>query len=457
MRKSLALGALAALVLSLHVPSAATAGKPDVRRPTAVVATIDTGINPYHVAFRDNSPRAKQHPSTYLPGFPKNAQALRLSLNEKDFWTAVHKDCDKWNKVEAGTLYWFPGTKIVGGISFEQPTPMNCATNAFPQGRIIDGGAHGTMVASRAAGNGYGACPDCRVVAVQGFENASVKWAAKNSTWIDAQSNSWGPFLPLWDPAVGGAGFWSEPEFVRTVEAAAKKHLSFWASGNGTLTRFGAVGHPTPLDPRMTPSIVMVGGHDSGYVNTWPDFPPHVVSDSCDSWAAYHDQIDKSAENVGGGTSGASPFAAGGAANILIAARVILGDESTGVQKGVVARGPSGLVKKGPLEDGRFTLEEWKEVLFKTATPRPKPQKEDGSVCGPLTAPYNSSPIMWEQVPEGYPEYLHIGYGAVDKPAMRLAVKVLGGIADLPDRSATDAYFEIDRMIREPLHDVFDG
>lgn len=459
MRKALAVASVTMMLgLSLVVPAGAAAA-PKADGPTATIAIIDTGINPYHVVFRDDSARARKHPSTYIPGFPKDAQALPISLNEKDFWTAVKKDCDLWNKVKTGQLYWFPGTKIVGAISFDSlGAPYSCAPNDFPSGRILDDGGHGTMTASRAVGEGYGACPDCRVVAVQGFSNESVAWAADNSSWIDVQSNSWGPILPLWSPVAPGL-LWSDPEFVRTVESAAKKHLSFWASGNGTMTRFGLVGHPTPLDPRMTPSIVMVGGHDSGYVNLWPDFPPHVVSDSCNSWAAYHDHLDRSEDDVGGGTSGASPFAAGGAGSILLAARAILGDDSTGVTKKIVARGPAGLVKKGPLKDGRFTLAEWKEVLFKTATARPERQEEDGSVCDAIAGLvlYSSTPVQWSQVPDGYPEYLHIGYGAVDRPAVRLAVKVLGGLTDLPERPDTDRYFEADRTVREQLHDVFDG
>lgn len=110
------------LALSLVAPANASPVV-FVYPPTAVIAVIDTGINPYHIVFRDDSPRARQHPSTYIDGFPKGAKPLRLSLNEKDFWTAVHKDCDVWNSVKTGELYWFPGTKIVGGITFDSSTP----------------------------------------------------------------------------------------------------------------------------------------------------------------------------------------------------------------------------------------------------------------------------------------------------------------------------------------------
>lgn len=440
------------------------AGRPS--GPTAVIAVIDTGINPYHVAFRDDSPRAFQHPSTYIAGFPKAAGALRLSLDEKDYRKAIQKDCETWLRVKPGRLYWFPGTKIVGGITFQPGfgfssggQPPSCPSEFPEDGKIIDVSGHGTMTASRAVGNDYGACPECRVVAMQGFGSEAVRWAAKNATWVDAQSNSWGPVLPLWTPADDGLLLTSSPEFVRVVESSAKKHLSFWASGNGVLTRGGLVGHPTFLDPRLTPSVVAVGGHDSGYITTWPGFPPHVVSDACNSWAAYHDDTEKSADNVGSGTSAATPFAAGGAGRILMEARRILGDDSTGVTKGVVARGPAGLVSQGPLKDGKFTLAEWKEVLFKTASARPKRQKEDGSVCDAVSGLvlYSSTPVTWEQVPDGYPEYLHIGYGAVDRPAVSLAFEVLLGRAKMPDRAATDDYFEADRTVRQELHRIYRG
>ena len=157
--------------------------------PTAVIGIIDSGINPYHVVFRDDSPLAQKHPSTYIPGFPKTARALELTLDAKDYKTAVGRDCELWKNVKPGKLYWFPGTKIIGGISFEEASDFDCGNTNFSTGRIIDGAGHGTMVASRAAGNGYGACPACRIVSIQGL-TPGVEWAARNAEWIDVQSNS---------------------------------------------------------------------------------------------------------------------------------------------------------------------------------------------------------------------------------------------------------------------------
>jgi hypothetical protein len=449
---------LVALVAAL-LPAGEAAAQ--ARSANAVVALIDTGINPYHVTFRDNSPRAQRHPSTYIPGFPRNARALRLSLDEPDYLRAVLKDCERvWSKVEPGKLYWFPGTKIIGGITFQEQMSEECQGGGAASGKILDFNGHGTMVASRAASKEYGACRECLIVAVQGFSAETVEWTADHARWIDAQSNSWGPILPLWQPTDANPLLLaSNPRFVRAVEEAAQKHLAFWATGNGVLTRGGVLGHPTVVDPRMTPSIVMVGGHDSGYINLWPGFPPHVVSDSCNSWAAYHNDTRRSQDNVGSGTSAASPFAAGGAARILLEARRILGDTSTGVRNGLVARGRRGAVSSGPLAGGRLTLEEWKEISFKTASDRPERQEEDGSVCGPVEGLvlYSSTPVQWKDVPDGYPEYLHIGYGAVDRPALRTAFRVLRGREEMPDRTDTDRYFELDAQAREALHRVYSG
>lgn len=454
----------AALICMVQVPAGA-GSKPSVKRSpaNAVVAVIDSGINPYHVTFRDDSPLAKKHPSTYIPGYPKDAEALRLTFNAPDLPAALKADCERvWQKVEPGKLYWFPGTKIIGGITFAEKTGNPCALSGG--GSIIDANGHGTMTASRATSFEYGACKECRVVAIQFSASAlntrdaldSITWAADNADWIDAQSNSWGPFAPLWEPT-GSTLFTAGPQLVRAVEATARKHLAFWASGNGAAFRGGGVGHPTVLGPHLTPSAIMVGGVDSGYVNLWPGFPGHVVSDSCNCWAAHNDSMDESGEKVGSGTSSATPFAAGGAVYELLEARKILGDTGTGATDGVVARGPKGLVKSGPLADGEFTLEEWKRLVFVSATERPEAQYEDGPECDAVdgTVLYMATPVQWTQVPAQYPEYIHIGYGAVDRPAMELALEILLGKTEPPDRNDTDAFFAYDRQVRETTYEVF--
>ena len=458
--------ALALVVMSVIYPASAGEKRLQERRSgDAVLAVIDTGINPYHVTFRDSSARAKTHPSKYIDGYPKDAEALKLSFDQPNYWSAVKRDCERvWSKIETGKLYWIPGTKIVGAISFAPQTAIDCnAAEPTAVGRILDSDGHGTMTASRAASNEYGACTGCSVVTVQfsasGFNAQdgldSIAWAAEQSKWIDAQSNSWGPLFPVWDPSGAGQLIGASSQFVRKVEEVSSKHAAFWASGNGALFRYGVLGHPTFLAPHMTPSAIMVGGHDSGHVTPWSGFPPHVVSDACASWAAEARHLERSSDSLGSGTSAATPFVAGGAGQILIEARRILGDGGTGVSGKLVAKGPKGLVPDGPLADGKFTLEEWKRLLFVTATPRPEAQHEDGPPCGVIEGAvvYTAPPVKWSDLPPDYPEYLNIGYGAVDDPAVDLALSVLRGRELAPDRSETDGFFDTEGSARALLYE----
>ena len=454
--------AAAVVVPALPVASAAA------REPQAVLAVVDTGINPYHAAFRDRSPLAYAHPSTYLPGFPRDAVALPLTLDARDYWSAVRADCRRvWSKVVPGRLYWFPGTRIAGAVSFDETRPaFDCAMDQ-PHGAVLDVSGHGTMTASRAVGATYGACPDCRVVSVQfqtGFGVANTKqaaasaersitWAAANASWIDAQSNSWG-VLPVPDMTGEGGLFFESPALTRAAEAAARRHPLFWSSGNGVANFGGVVGMPT-VGGHFAPSAIRVGAHDSGQVTTWSGQTPHVVADGCDSWAPRPLTTDEWDPREGGGTSAAAPYVAGGALAALRHARRLAGDVRTGVRDGAVARGRR--VRSGPLADGVLTAAEWRSVVLATASPRPAAQPEDGPPC-PMTDPlFHPTPLAWQQVPAGAPEYLLIGYGAVDRAAVELARRVLAGTAPAPDRAAADAWFAADRTTRESLHTVYKG
>ncbi|MDX1622193.1 MAG: S8/S53 family peptidase, partial [Nitriliruptorales bacterium] len=298
---------LAVLVLGLLAPLLVAADEP-APDPLATVGVIDTGINPYHVRFRDDSPRAFEHPSSYIPGYPEDAQALNLTLDASSYQEAVATDRAVWESVQPDTLYWIPGTRIVGA-----------KTDGSYGGQILDTDGHGTMAASRVAAGPvadseaaevYGACPDCLIVVLQGLNEDHVRWAGETG-WIDAQTNSWGPL-----PVAGWADGTPLGTDSEDIEAAAQLHPTVFATGNGILAMAGVLGNPTITQNELTPSVIGVGGHDSGYVNTWPDFPPHVVSDSCDAWGAEHNSLEGEGPEVAGGTSGASPFAAGMSANM---------------------------------------------------------------------------------------------------------------------------------------------
>lgn len=448
MRRLLGLTGIAA-ALATAIP-AATAAHPAPTAVQGVVAVIDTGINPYNVVFRDRSPLAQRYPGSYLPGYPKNVPALRLTLDAPSYDAALRADCDRvWKHVRLGQLYWIPGTKIVGAISFMPSLETACAGTTATT--ILDAAGHGTMTASRAVATGYGACPQCRVVEVQAVKDGfgvntlsddaeaarrGVQWAGDNSGWIDAQSNSWGPAAP-YDPT-GQTGILSgSSSLARTVENAAHRQLAFFASGNGAANLDAPPPRPTIGYAQVTPSALVVGGEDSGHALTWPNVPVHLAQDACQNWGASATSTTASADTIGGGTSSATPYVAGSAVRELIEARRLLGDHRTGIHGQVAATGQP--TARGPLADGVLTLAEWRRVLLTTATTRPVAQPSDGPTCGTTS---NIGP-QWSTLPASFPEYAFIGYGVVDVPACALAARVLAGTVPMPDRTDTDRFFSV--------------
>ena len=154
--------------------------------PRVVIAHIDSGINPYHEVFRDRSKLAYTHPSKYIPGYPRDAQALRLTLHAKSFDAAFKADRKIWDRLlqqwEEGELnekvFWIPGTRIIAATRFgtggvwcpaaqDAFTPPPWAVHDCPDYPILDDFGHGTMTASRMAGRGTSLCPECRIVSIE--------------------------------------------------------------------------------------------------------------------------------------------------------------------------------------------------------------------------------------------------------------------------------------------------
>nr|MDQ3977260.1 S8/S53 family peptidase [Thermoproteota archaeon] len=267
------------VVAAIAAPPGAAAPKARAPRSHAVVALIDTGINPYSPAFRDTSPLAQKHPSTYLPGYPKDAIALKLSLG-LSYDEAFAKDESVWKLVQPGKLYWIPGTRIAGAISFgaggtscESPVNVPPAgpflAESCPEHKILDDHGHGSMTASRAAGAPSSLGPGARIVAIEGLGAKGVRWAADQG-WIDVQSNSWLSLVPPPIPS----------EVTEAFSYAASKMPTLAASGNGTAYLAGGAPTPTYLLSTAPPGVILVGGHDNGKMTLWAGSPPHVVADA---------------------------------------------------------------------------------------------------------------------------------------------------------------------------------
>ncbi len=454
----------AAVVLAGAGVPAQAATKPVT---TAVVALIDTGVNPYNPAFRDRSALAYQHPSTYLRGFPRGAQALRLTL-DRDYDEAIARDAAVWENVEPGELYWIPGTKIVGAISFggggtncpRVPVPpANILNGSCVEHPILDDHGHGTMTASRATGTGTSLAPEARLVVVEGPSAKSVRWVADRG-WIDVQSNSWLSLVP--QPLEGAAG----GDVTDAFAYASARTLTLAASGNGTGFVLGGAPTPTYALSTAPPGVVLVGGHDNGRVTPWAGIPAHVVADAYAGMTAISTSREIRPDPVACCTSAASPYAAGAAAAVLLAARRAVRDTSLGVHGTVVARGRK--VGAGPLADGVLTLEEWRRVLFHTAEARPGEGKHDGLVhwagdprppdftqFGPGANPYCqgclTAPVSWGSVSPGLDLFPYVGYGALNERSVTLAVSVLRGAVPEPARAAEDADYQRDQQLRYTL------
>ena len=434
-------------------------------RPLTVVAHIDTGVNPYNKNFRDRSPLAYRHPSTYIPGFPKDAQALRLHL-DMPYEKAFKADGDVWKTVRRGDLYWIPGTKIVGAISFgaggascpivDIPTIVATNDGTCSEHTILDDAGHGSMTASRAAGNLTSLAPDARLVSIEGLGARSVEWAADQG-WIDVQTNSWVNLVP--PPVPSGT--------TDAFAKAASMMPTFAASGNGSAFLAGVAPTPTYLLSTAPPGVILVGGHDNGKTTLWAGAPPHVVADAyAGPTAIFDSSTEVRPDPISCCTSAASPYAAGGAAALILEARRILGDATTGVHDGVIASGRCGAVKKGPLADGEFTLEEFKDLFFHTSQPHPAEGKHDGLIHwageprapdhtehGPGGNPFclgcTTTPVPWSAIPEEVDAYQFIGYGGINEFSVALGKKVLRGKAAPRDRELADAQYEVDQSIRE--------
>jgi hypothetical protein len=454
---------LAGVLGSFLAPSAhAQAG----REPHVVVALIDTGINPYNVAFRDTSPFAYQHPSTYIDGYPADAEAINITFDHDTIDEALAADGAEWAKAEPRKLYWFPGTKIVGAISLGAP-PRNCGPaqppplppdSSCPEHIIFDDNGHGTMTASRAAANGHSLAPDARIVEIEGLGRAGSRWAADGG-WIDVQSNSWLSLVP-------------PPANVldsKALTEAARKHLVFAASGNGTAYTHGVAPTPTYLLNTAAPGVIVVGAHDNGNVTAWAGAPPVVVADGYGGWSASNRSLDGFAPDPRACcTSASAPYAAGGAAAIVLEARRLEADTSSGVHGDVLAHGDYH-APSGPLDDATLTLDEAKLLVRRTASARMGSFDDDGlehwlghgttadhTEYGPGANPYCegcfSAPVAWLDAPAGVPAYPLIGYGAVDHSSVDLARAVLRGDTPIPARATEDAFYTADQLLRTALY-----
>lgn len=182
------------ILVALLVPGAGCLGDdapapvPGTNGPTArpvVIALIDSGINPYHEAFRAAQGRGAE---AYAAAF--GAETVGLSTME-DYGASVERDAEVWSRLETDKLYAFAGTRLLA-ISVGR-SPGDPA--------VLDLEGHGTATASLAARED----PDALLVMIQfdfilcDFDKPrcsvrsdtarAMEWAA-DQDWIDVISVS---------------------------------------------------------------------------------------------------------------------------------------------------------------------------------------------------------------------------------------------------------------------------
>ncbi|MGB0652022.1 MAG: S8 family serine peptidase [Thermoplasmatota archaeon] len=420
-------------------------------QPNVVVAVLDSGVNPYHSEFAEHYEHGD--PASYIPNYP-GAEVLDLSDWEApgDGFNHDNKDTAIWGATEPDTLYRVNNSKIVGLISITGSGDPSIGTGAG----LLPGGGHGTMTASRAVGNTVSVGGEkIRVVVVVGITLESVQWVAEQE-WIDMVSISSGASLGIFAPGAANA---LSPNMMQAYQALAEAKPFFASSGNG-VGNTGTAGFPTWLrGPSGIPDAISVGANENGDMAIWHNWQPYVVADGCANPAAEDESADE-VTDTGGGTSSAAPYSAGTGAEILWQARYLLGDTHVGPRYAdapvaswnawdslapgdasvILAAGDPALrgITDGPLADGVFTLQEFKDVLYHTALPDGTDDDSDGA---------NPCTVTARGITDdgGVPMDVRAqfqGYGELNNASAEAATAVLTGETPLPTATEADAWYE---------------
>ena len=425
------------LVLStaIAVPAAAAPGRstpaerPVDARPHVVVATLDTGTNPFHPTWRRGE---RRHPSAYIPGYPRNAVPAKLQFRStyKESVEASETALSAFGS-SADRLAWVPGTNIIG--AWAAPRDKAPVFDARPNSTSH---SHGAQASSQIAGREFGLAPDAYLVVMDRTSDGDsedpyvtnargLRWAA-DQPWIDVIHTNIQNLMPLANqqtPAFAGY-----PEAVQYALSKGKVVIS--AGGN-----FYA--EPTETSPHAGPSGVLVAGaNDNCGFSDYSNPDPHVVMDGMGTRAAAPAGFGWGEFS---GTSSASPRTTGYVASLLLQLRRHYG-YTGGVRGGALLTLGAGQPrpKAGPLADGRLTAAELHEVVRRTANPMSHPSRWDGTLgvgCIP-------------QVVTGAAAYPKIGYGEVSEHTAGAALAVLLGQRPAPVRPEEDQMYALSEELR---------
>jgi len=406
-----------------------------------VVGIADTGINPYHLEFSATTypdpdvlaltNNFTRHPSEYIPGYPADAIALPVTLGQGYFPEADAPIWDGNTTIEAGKLYWIPGTKIIGAVDAGGSTGATSGTDTHP---ILDDNGHGSGSASVSTGNRYGYCPTCLLLVVEALDES----VAASYSWVDISSNSFGYIggVPI-GLVVGGN--------QATKAATERGQTILFAAGNGVGNAFDVPQATYGSDQTGPDWNITVGAirRDNQRAIVGDGIPVHI--------SAWGDGNLPSACRTGtvgqcafGGTSAATPYTAGVFGTVLTEVRRAVGDGAAGQKPGQVVATGLPVPESVYLADGQLTRAELREAVLKTAYPL-NTENAPSPFPYPATAPYT-----------GDPNVLFEGYGAATPEGADRAIGVLLGEMPMPERPFEEDFFAIDRALRDTLYGGYD-
>ena len=406
-----------------------------------VVGIADTGINPYHLEFSATTypdpdvlaltENFTRHPSEYIPGYPADAEALPVTFGQGYFPPQDEAIWSSNTTIESGKLYWIPGTKIIGAVDAGGSTGATSSDDAHP---ILDDNGHGSGSASVSTGNRYGYCPTCLLLIVEALDES----VAAGYSWVDISSNSFGYVggLPV-GPVVGAN--------QATKAATERGQTVLFAAGNGVGNAFDVPISTYGSDQTGPDWAITVGAirRDNQRAVIGDGIPVHI--------SAWGDGNLPSACRTGtvgqcafGGTSAATPYTAGVFGTVLTEVRRAIGDGAAGQKPGQVVASGLPVEASVYLADGELTRAELRDAVLKTAYPL-NTENQPSPFPYPATAPYlGDANVLFE------------GYGAATPEGADRAIGVLLGDMPMPERPFEDAFFHVDRQIRDTLYGGYD-
>lgn len=389
--------------------------------PAVVVATFDSGLNPFHPCWREN---ASEDTRSVLPQLPADAQPLPLvfdsTYNGSLANGSLAANKASLDSMRPDTVYFMPSTRLLFASFFGS--------------QIIDMDGHGAPASSQIACSKFAYGSQAFVLGINRADmNASEQsfmydWLAEQ-TWIDVVHFNFGDI-----PFLLGAAIELDEGVDRLI---ASGKFVVLPAGNGVLGT-GAGAFPTEVSYLTgPPGSLVVGSCDGSGWTVYSNYDPHVCPDGSGTRAASE---TGSGQREFEGTSSASPKAAGYAAELLWRLRSQFNVTTwTSPESLLRIPDPSQWPTLGPLKDGLLTAGEFHEVIRKTADPELRPDRLDG----------RSTTFGIPAVPAPMAQYAKQGYGKLTDATLEDAFSVLSGMTVMPLRPTEDDMYAASETIRE--------